>query len=1647
MKIPDLKLSKNINAHITKPKGELVWDYNALRVFRLSSKGDADDIIYVQDTWVNKSGYLLSKEGKYEKVLLEGQEPNIKYNIAGKRYTYEYILEHFNSDLNGLCVYQKQTVENAHNALIDLDTDLLDFDITRPLQIETQQSYDGSVNLIINDGYHTPKLINSRFSPIGNNEYQIVDRLGENDTNIYGKDTFNTDTALYKISNSVIKIEFNGVYNNGALPVGNYVFYFTFSDADGNETDFVGESSIVTCHKGALNDPFSIEGGLADENSNKAVSFTISNIDSSYSYVNVYYSRATSDTVGVRHEEVKRINRTYEVYNSRANVYISGLENTSSGTEETINPLYNLVNAAKTSAICQNMLFLGNVKKPNDYYNILHDLALHFYPSLTKQSIGYVTHDYKLEYGKDKSCKYPGEYYNVHNIYNYTGYWNGEIYRMGIVYIFDNNSLSPVFNIRGCYELEEEESFRKLKPFKLDSYTENNIQQIYSDLDTRLIDKDNYINDEINNNENDKGVFRINWKGNQITATDTFALGIKMNFDGDIEKNKESVGDSLQEVLEYCGIKGYFFVRQKRLATCLAQAITQGYDRQSHLPMLYANNQYITEGFLNSSRQITNDFNERIKTTKTGTPGVTAFCPEYDQSQDYFNSIFTSSKFTIIEATDQYKNSSLIQDEFNFYPQEDIDESKNELSVLGQAWIQAVPENTQAIKNYKRIYSSEAGNNAEAWRFNYLFVKNKSTGNHNLVRGLWGPYLGIEYVTGRQENLRRINIMVPDYSRLYMTSYFLQRYEDSSPYYAITDRQSIYDELPIAFRGDCYICNYSHRMNRNFQDPSFPLNDQILDEDNWKDTFDKDDKKTSMEQKLNIIVDDKDENRLKFDSSGASSKYLKINRGDVNAVKMGHWFTFKIMASKNLSMRSTDSSNITEYALTHKPRGFYPLYSMSTEGSNKMADSGRFNDGYGSTTSQRVRFNQPEVPAIKNIFRTRVMYSNPASSDSFKNNLRVFEEGNYYDYPTEYGQIVKLVEFMGNLICVFEHGIGIIAVNEKAIAAQAESGLAYIKTNKVISDLKVISDQYGSQWTESVIETPTGVYGIDTVAKKIWKTDGSSITILSDLKIQKFLVDNITIGEMDTDPIIGIRNVKTHYNAYKQDVMFTFYNKINSLDDVMWNICYSEVTKSFSTLYSWIPSYSSNIDKIYFSFDREMSKNIALLNDCEHIIKGPHIKKEDNIYPIEPFNNIKEYYYQMYVDNTYRGKNIYHLLYDDRTENDENPVWKIVPESGLPTDKQYSYAIYYNGDNNIEYIPVGVVLYDTINGQKVKRRAILTTFTVCTKEYENTIQNYFWKHGQAGLMQLDQDIKPTHWYGKQHPFEFEFIVGADTIQYHKIYDTLQMIANKATPESFHFEIVGEVYNFAYDKQNMFYRQEALRHVYQYNGSDLKYNPEYLKLDPKQEYNKYDGYYRKSFIFPLRVVRQDTINEVYDTYKKMTSSSLDYGTLAGSEITYDKFLNEFRVATHMPVYTLDGYQEIPITEEQFNYYKLKGIKVYKDNDGNYYKLVLNGNRIGNAQYVEDQWKIQIPPINFVEKNEESWTKPPINFEYNPDWDRILPEQVELPNELSDIKIEKENWGEIKQARQRDKYLRVKVRYSGKDLAVISGIITNYTISYK
>jgi hypothetical protein len=175
---------------------------------------------------------------------------------------------------------------------------------------------------------------------------------------------------------------------------------------------------------------------------------------------------------------------------------------------------------------------------------------------------------------------------------------------------------------------------------------------------------------------------------------------------------------------------------------------------------------------------------------------------------------------------------------------------------------------------------------------------------------------------------------------------------------------------------------------------------------------------------------------------------------------------------------------------------------------------------------------------------------------------------------------------------------------------------------------------------------------------------------------------------------------------------------------------------------------------------------------------------------------------------------------------------------------------------------------------------------------------------------------------------FEFVANGDELGIHKMFDNLKIISNKAQPNSFEYEIVGDAYDFTED-----YIDGKLV------GGKLKVdnngNPIYELVAPSKQI-------------------------VYEKGKNV------------SETPDPQSTGEFRILAIQEVKDIN--------------------KV--------------GHRLGNTRYKEDMWEVQIQPV----------------------------------------KVKKLSTGKISESKIRDKYCKVKVNYSGNQLAIITALQTLYTLSY-
>ena len=1510
-------------------------------------------------------------------------------------------------------------------SLIDLDTDKLNFDLNHPVDITIQPSYDGSVNLILNDDKNIPRLINSRFSVREKNTYEIVDRIGENDTNIYNSDTFDKDTSLYFQCETNPVIKYLG-FINGILPVGQYCFYFTYCDADDNESDYIAESGLIPVFIGSDSDPNSIDGGIKNQNSNKGIRLRLNNIDKSYNYLKVYYVRYFADYEQNRVYECKKIYQKYPINSNLLYLQITGNEEA-----EDIDP--NILNIQRfnpksilTQAQCKNMLFFGNIVKNTDNYTELQDCALRIIPKVYEKDFEKLNNDYE---SNQTYC-----YYNSINIYNQVGYFDQEFYRFGIVFIYKNGTLSNVYNTLGCtLSPEDKENKENNCKIKTQLFVNNNeglrIRQYIK------IDDFGWIKNEIGQNLNARGVcqFKYNKEYN-----DSKIFGIK--FEIPIE-----VIDYLKKDL---GVRGLFFVRQKRIPNVLAQCYLMPLDKILEAPVIKIGNEYQTECFVTQNdRLIRHDYKSRLykyqnKTDNISKNAYAAICPDFLLNQPYYNQIFNGGKFRIQQISKS--NSELVSNSRYYKEKEDTKYEVNKN--LNLVKICSVTENVSQVAINDQIFSLNKGYAEEVFRFKYAEQDNSSytlgegssedvTKATNIVRGIYSPFLAIyssqPLNVNALYNIYRENV-------INIIQEFQNRMDSSEPFYAISDRYNFEDldtisntKIVTCWRGDCYLNTFTYRLNRNFNDPTLPNNDTIIDEKTWLNNYDAEDQ----------------------------TKWEKISRSDLNAIQMGSWITFKVRSYMNYALRSEDHSYVSEEALMGSPRSFYPRQKVMWKGNNKQPDSYLYNDAYRASLGFKCYFTLQDINYLKNSFSNRIQYSAISIQDSFKNNYRESLSTYFRDYSQEYGGITKLVGFEGYLLVIFEHAIAVAVVNERVLAGNGDGEPVFINTQNVLpEELTIISDTYGTQWGDSVIKSEVGyVYGVDTIAKKIWKVKGQQIEILSDLKVNKFLIDNISLGEREVYPIIGLKNVKTHYNNNKKDIIFTFYDDIYKDEEKVWSLCYNELLNQFITFYSWIPSFSENIDTQFFTFNRNTAKKLSLLSKCNYaipentgvLVDTPILKESDNYYQTQLYYcTINKEIYG--VGDNLITKEINRYLQKDVKFHLEKDHWKYYEQVNI-NENTGEVKVAKGLFNNNDIIIIYITPYIENNNGKIILQTESIALTIPDKLNEYT--THFYIHGQSGIITDKDPIYPTHWYDEYHPFEFEFVVN-DKIAQQKIFQNLIIISNKAEPESFHFEIEGDNYEFSSDKRTMYFRQESTKNLFQNLGSDILYDRDFENV--KSNGYTYEQYYRgnginpdngtknnyesyknsypvqnkglvrqvKSTIFPLYYERIDTYNDIYHHYSEMKGNNYDFKNLSGSEIKWIKDSNQFDIVTHIKNSPID----------------------------------LVGRMRGNSMYKEGKWNIQIPSIIFSQKN-ENWTDlPPIIVNSQNIPNDLRTEKVskdKLPNiyinpEQEDLDLrnylEVGEWTNRKETKIRDKWIKIRIRYSGKNLAVIHSLITLYNISY-
>lgn len=732
----------------------------------------------------------------------------------------------------------------------------------------------------------------------------------------------------------------------------------------------------------------------------------------------------------------------------------------------------------------------------------------------------YLYHNSGDEGGLEEEVQQELEYYSNKNLYNYLGYWPDEYYRFGIVFIDKFGSLSPVYNIKGNIASGREFG-------------------VYKTSTTSTI--------------------KITPNGNQVSP-----IGL-------VSYTSQEVIDELK----IKGVVGYFFVRQKRLPTVIGQGLCISRDQDTGIPLVSLGAELHYAEAINSPSSSGNKLNttdvalyvDKIDKTKV-TKGGCILSPDLSLNSERNGPILNGGNFKLQLNSVNNKTNELTRKSRVFTIGE-FAELPPTLDLAAN--LLYIPENCVGLSVNGKLARTTTGDpNLKSSCVMINKPKDNKYSEATFIRGEYTSFIAAEYKTANSVTQSRIvNIRLSSYDDI--TNNATIRANDNSPYFAICDRLSI-DELRTAepmYRGDCFIANYTVRLNKNFLGKETPFQSGIV-ETNM--TFDSDIIK-------NEVLQEKD--------------FEKVNTADMNAVKIGTWVSFKCCSNVNHIYRCVDSSNLQEMALfnqkgdgsnsTGGARKFYPHVKMSVDPWNKLLDSTVINSGYSRTDSVKGYFDLNKLIFSREQFHTRVSYSNKHIASSFENNYRNFHPLAYKDYPTNMGQIVTMRELFGNVILVFENGVGIIPIQERVLAGSGLGGEVFINSGEVLPDKPIIlSDRFGCGFSQCVVQGNVALYGVDFLHKKIWRTDGKSFEVISDFKVHDILeriMPNISFNDLLSHTIAPF--ACAHFDKVTGDVLFSFMDPQNQLNE---SIVYNEISSLWVSRTSLAPYLSVNLKEKFISF-------------------------------------------------------------------------------------------------------------------------------------------------------------------------------------------------------------------------------------------------------------------------------------------------------------------------------------------------------------------------------------------------------------------------------------------------------------------------------
>lgn len=1068
--------------------------------------------------------------------------------------------------------------------------------LDREVDLELQDSYDGSINMIFTDGHPNPVwIVNTGFATDGNT-YQAIDRQGSKDTNRYSVSNFENTLQLIMRSNEIMQLDFRGAEPGGKLKEGTNFYYFRYATADGNETDVVGESGPVAIFHGDRMQ--NIRGGEgSSEETNKQARFTLSGLDASYKFVQAYFVYVTGEHEPLR--RAYRIEKRYALTGSSLDFVHSGYEPVEEIELEELNLRFSNIGSAGTLTQVQGQLLLGDITERAYAYSPFQKLA---------QKTGLYAHDAhinvagsmgldRLQEPLEQNNKKAGTdgwnlaYANPQNIYHRTAYFDGESYPFGIRFIMPGGHLSPTFPVIAFDDArgDAKKNYTALMS-RVGELTEKNNGWLWDG--TKLT------------GVNNKGVYRFPKRfnsfnyaaGTEFLGSDKVKIqGITFRFpaaeDADFQEvKKKSIGCQLMRAARKADLlmQGLIIdahpVPIEDRAPANEGEANDGWKLWNYNSGNYndSNSRFVPAfDFITESRMAYATNSNGNHRSHIGEPGLqpirlNLLNRELHKGKRFalLSHDFMANKTKAMQAVNgrDVLVESVLKTLFRYdVATTTVYQTEGYFSLIRQE---------KAIKNDEGnrtgrlswVESGQSSPNTEGFAGAAIY-QGKFQDEYGVCPHRYNDYIGLSMDsnrgllgtpasnTGLESGMKITTSMLGGESA---AARIVNIYPSQGPR-SFDALASMYSSL----EGEIY----------------FPISGRM----SWAQL----EEAIGGSRELKLYGGDC------FTNMGYRRLFInqqEVTTGEETWAHLGYTIGFAQQSSYNIALRGLELFDVLEpgkrtfapyMTKGHQTGDLFAIGNKWRE--NRQPESSRLNQGYGVHQGEGRSIPMPmDAPYIESRWPGKVIVSPAYNTSAFENAYRYWAGVSEQDYGTTYGRIVALRSINGRAVAIMERGVGFIGLNERVQTGSDTAGAIFLEASAPLSpQMGMQSTLYGAQRKSAALVTVSGLFGADERNLILWTLDGEGFRQIGRDNAYPYM--KRFAGNYRSSKGRGLlkKGVALHWNKEHGEVWFSFYNRIGEaafMED-SFTLVYNERAKDFDQRLAFLPFMSFSLDDRMISFD------------------------------------------------------------------------------------------------------------------------------------------------------------------------------------------------------------------------------------------------------------------------------------------------------------------------------------------------------------------------------------------------------------------------------------------------------------------------------